>query len=171
MYLRLISRVSNAIDFADDIIGRTVSWLTLVMVVVTCAVVVARYFFNAGSIALQESVMFMHGVVFMLGIGYTLKEQGHVRVDVLHERLSERTRTIIDMFGNLLFLLPVAIFIFWTSLDYVGFAWSLKETSAQPGGLPGIYLLKTLIPLMAILLAAQGVSELLKGWIRLAGHD
>ena len=107
----------------------------------------------------------------MLGIGYTLKEQGHVRVDVLHERLSERTRTIIDMFGNLLFLLPVAIFIFWTSLDYVGFAWSLKETSAQPGGLPGIYLLKTLIPLMAILLAAQGVSELLKGWIRLAGHD
>ena len=167
MFLQLISRCSQTIDRVNDVSGRLVSWLTLAMVIVTCAVVVARYLFNAGSIALQESVMYMHGMVFMLGIAFTLKEGGHVRVDVLHERFSARTRTIVDMLGSLFFLLPVSLFLFWSSLDYVSFAWSLKEVSAQPGGLPGVYLLKTLIPMMALFLAAQGISEFLKGLIHL----
>ncbi|MBO6563647.1 MAG: TRAP transporter small permease subunit [Pseudomonadales bacterium] len=132
------------------------------MVVVTCGVVVARYVFNFGSIALQETVMYMHGAVFLLGIAFTLKEQGHVRVDVLDEKFSERTRAVIDILGNLLFLLPVAGYILWASLDYVSFSWSVKESSAQPGGLPGVYLLKTLIPIMAALLILQGLSETCK---------
>ncbi len=167
MFLQLIRRCSQTIDRINDLSGRLVSWLTLVMVIVTCAVVIARYLFNAGSIALQESVMYMHGMVFMLGIAFTLKEGGHVRVDVLHERFSARMRIIIDMFGGLFLLLPVSLFLFWTSLDYVSFAWRLNETSGQPGGLPGVYLLKTLIPLMAALLSLQGISEILKGLILL----
>ena len=111
--------------------------------------------------------MYMHGIVFMLGIAFTLKEKGHVRVDVLNERLPFKVRTIIDMLGHGLFLLPVAIFLFWASLDYVSFSWSVKESSGQPGGLPGVFLVKTLIPLMAILLAMQGISEILKGVISL----
>jgi len=140
------------------------------MVIVTCAVVLARYVFGVGSIALQESVMYMHGIVFMLGIAFTLKEQGHVRVDVLHEKFSRRTRTLIDIAGTILFLLPLSIFILLTSLDYVSFAWSLRESSAQPGGLPGVFLVKTLIPVMAALLALQGIAEILRGIVSLAGQ-
>lgn len=133
------------------------------MVITTCVIVIARYLLDYGSIGLQESVIYMHGMVFMLGIAYTLKEQGHVRVDVLNERLPRKLRISIDIVGHLVFLMPVAIFILWTSIDYVSFSWSLRESSGQPGGLPGVYLLKTMIPLMAILLILQGLSEILKG--------
>lgn len=133
------------------------------MVITTCVIVIARYLLDYGSIGLQESVIYMHGMVFMLGIAYTLKEQGHVRVDVLNERLPRKLRISIDIVGHLVFLMPVAIFILWTSIDYVSFSWSLRESSGQPGGLPGVYLLKTMIPLMAILLILQGLSETLKG--------
>ncbi len=137
------------------------------MVFVTCGVVVARYIFSVGSIGLQESVTYMHGMVFMLGIAYTLKEKGHVRVDVLHEKFSVKTRALIDIAGNVLFLIPVGSFLFWTSLEYVSFSWSVRESSAQPGGLPGVYLVKTLIPAMALLLVMQGVSETLKSIVGL----
>jgi len=147
--------------------GRVIAWLTLMMVVITCAVVAARYLFNFGSIALQESVMYMHGSVFMLGIAFTLKEQGHVRVDVLYEKFPPRVKVCIDIAGHLLFLIPFSIFILWTSLEYVSFSWSLRESSGQPGGLPGVYLIKGLIPAMAILLLLQGVSEILKGFLSL----
>ncbi len=159
---RIINFIIQFIDRLNDLAGRTVAWLTIAMVVVTCGVVIARYIFNFGSIALQETVMYMHGMVFLLGIAFTLKEQGHVRVDVLHEKFSEKTRAIIDILGNLFFLLPVAGYIFWASLDYVSFSWSVKESSGQPGGLPGVYLLKTFIPTMAGLLILQGVSETCK---------
>lgn len=168
--LGLLTRSYKTIDRLNDLTGRLVSWITLLMVIVTCAVVLARYVFGVGSIALQESVMYMHGIVFMLGIAFTLKEQGHVRVDVLHEKFSRRTRTLIDITGTVLFLLPVSIFILLTSLDYVSFSWSLRESSAQPGGLPGVFLVKTLIPVMAALLALQGIAEILRGIVSLAGQ-
>lgn len=106
--------------------------------------------------------MYMHGMVFLLGIAFTLKEKGHVRVDVLHERLPVKAQASIDIAGNILFLLPVAGYIFWASLDYVSFSWSVRESSAQPGGLPGVYLLKTFIPVMTALLILQGISETCK---------
>ena len=168
--LGLLTRSYKTIDRLNDLTGRLVSWITLLMVIVTCAVVLARYVFGVGSIALQESVMYMHGIVFMLGIAFTLKEQGHVRVDVLHEKFSRRTRTLIDITGTVLFLLPVSIFILLTSLDYISFAWSFQESSAQPGGLPGVFLVKTLIPVMAALLALQGIAEILRGIVSLAGQ-
>ncbi len=154
--------LATQIDRLSEVIGVATSYLTLLMVLVTCLVVAARYIFNLGSIGLQESVMYMHGAVFMLGIAYTLKEKGHVRVDVLYERMSVRSRAIVDLIGNMLFLMPVATFILWSSLDYVSFSWSLTESSGQPGGLPGVFLLKTLIPVMAALLILQGISEILK---------
>lgn len=165
----MTNRIVDIIEKLSDLVGRGISWLTLAMVLVTCGVVLARYVFSIGSIALQESVMYMHGLVFMLGIGFTLKERGHVRVDVFYERMSERTKTLVDMAGHLFFLVPVSVFIFWISLDYVIFAWKLRESSGQPGGLPGIYLMKTLIPVMAVLLLLQGIAEFLKGLARLTG--
>ena len=130
MISRHLHIATTAIDTINQITGKVVSLLTLTMVIITCVVVTARYLFNVGSIGLQESVMYMHGAVFMLGIA--------------------------------LFLVPFSIFILWTSLDYVSFSWSLKESSGQPGGLPGVYLIKGLIPAMAVLLLLQGISEILK---------
>jgi TRAP-type mannitol/chloroaromatic compound transport system permease small subunit len=159
-----LQQIANLIDRLNVIIGRTIAWLTIMMVLVTCIIVLARYLFNSGSIALQESVMYMHGTVFMLGIAFTLKEQGHVRVDVLHERLGLRARAVIEMTGSVLFLIPVSVVILLSSLEYVAFSWSLKESSAQPSGLPGVYLLKTLITTMAGLLLLQGISEFIKAF-------
>ena len=166
MWIKFIPRW---IDRLNDVTGRSIVWLTLMMALLTCILVVARYVLDFGSIALQETVMYMHGAVFLMGIAFTLKEQGHVRVDVLHEKFSERTKALIDIIGNLVFLLPVGGFIFWSSLDYVNFSWSLRESSGQPNGLPGVWLLKTLIPVMAALLVLQGISETLKSWLKLRG--
>lgn len=137
------------------------------MGVVTTAVVVLRYGFNAGAIALQESVLYLHATAFMLGIASTLKDGGHVRVDVLYSRLTARGQACIDLLGHCLFLLPVAGAIFWLSLPYVQASWAIFEGSPEVGGIPGIFLLKTLIPLMATLLAAQGLAEILKSLQRL----
>ena len=129
-----------------------------------------RYVFNIGAIPIQESVTYLHGIVFMLGMAYTLQEGGHVRVDILYQRFSKKNQAIVDLFGSIFFLMPVCIFIFWTSIDFVSFSWSLKETSAEPGGLPFIYLLKTLIPLMALLILIQGLAEILKSILKIRGE-
>jgi len=139
------------------------------MMLLTCGVVIARYIFNVGAIPIQESIVYLHGTVFMLGIAYTLQHSGHVRVDILYQRLSIRGKTTVDLLGTVFFLFPVAIFMLWSSLDFVSFSWSLKETSAEPGGLPFVYVLKTLIPVMAILLLIQGMAELLKNIKKLQG--
>ena len=153
-------RFVRFLDAVNELVGTSIAWLTLVMMLITCSVVVARYVFNLGSIALQESVMYLHGIVFMLGIGYTLKHQGHVRVDIFYARFSTRTRAAIDCLGTLVFLFPLGLFFLIGSLSYVSFSWSLTEGSAQPGGLPGVFALKTLIPIMAFLLLLQGLAEL-----------
>ncbi|MEM8769519.1 MAG: TRAP transporter small permease subunit, partial [Pseudomonadota bacterium] len=130
--------------------------------VITAAVVLLRYGFNAGAIALQESVLYLHATAFMLGIASTLKDGGHVRVDVMYSRLGPRAQAAIDLMGHCLFLLPVAGTIFWLSLPYVQASWAILEGSPEVGGIPGIFLLKSLIPLMALLLAVQGLAEILK---------
>ncbi|MBD3646471.1 MAG: TRAP transporter small permease subunit [Pseudomonadales bacterium] len=157
-----MTKLIDRIDRVSEWTGISIAWLTIVMMFLTCAVVIARYLFNVGSIAMQESVVYLHGMVFMLGIAYTLKREAHVRVDIIYQKLSQRSRAIIDLFGSVCFLLPVAGFIFWSSLDYVSFSWSVRESSPEPGGLPGVYILKTLIPLMAFTLALQGVNEILR---------
>lgn len=132
------------------------------MVVVTFLVVVLRYAFNQGWIARQESITYMHALLFMLGAAYTLKLDGHVRVDIVYQRCSKTTRAWIDLLGSLLLLLPVCVFIGWSSWDYVATAWTIKEGSGEAGGLPTLYLLKTSILIMAALLILQGISMTLK---------
>ena len=111
--------------------------------------------------------MYLHATLFMLGIAYTLKQGGHVRVDILQRNLSPRRQCQIELIGFVIFLLPVALFMFFSSLNYVRFSWSLLESSGAPGGLPGIFLLKTLIPIMALGLLLQGIAEALKNLVKL----
>ncbi len=137
------------------------------MVVVTVVVVGLRYGLATSSIFLQESVMYMHGAVLMLGISYALKENRHVRVDIFYARMSERRQALVDVTGHLLFLLPVSLLIFWTSLPYVANAWRVLEGSSEVGGVPAVFLLKPLIPIMSLLLGLQGLNEIVRGVQRL----
>ena len=165
------TRITQFIDYVIDLIGRCVSWLTVAMVAVVIVVVVTRYFLQMGSIALQESVTYLHAAVFLLGIGYTLKHDGHVRVDIFYRQFSPRHKAIVDMVGGVLFLLPVSLLIFIASWDYVFASWVIGETSAENTGLPFVYLLKTLMLIMPVTLLLQGIAEILKSGLVIAGRD
>ncbi len=157
--IRFLQTGIAMIDAVNEWFGRCVSWLTLLMVLVTFSIVVLRYVFNIGWIAMQESVAYMHGLMFMLAAAYTLKHDAHVRVDIVYQKCTPRVRAWIDFFGALLLLLPVAGFILWSSWDYVLNSWSVSEASRSSGGLPGVYLLKAAIPAMAVLLILQGLAQ------------
>jgi TRAP-type mannitol/chloroaromatic compound transport system permease small subunit len=163
--------LADRIDAVVRQIGEWAAWLSLGMVLVTFAVVVLRYAFDIGSIALQESVTYMHAVLFMLGIAYTLGRNGHVRVDILYERLSRRGRARVDLIGTLLLLIPVCMLIIWLGWAYVAESWRVQEASRETGGLPAVYLLKSLILIMPILLLAQGLSNAVRNWLFLAGME
>ena len=157
--------MQRTIDFIDkliDRIGRTASWLSFAMVLLVVVIVTLRYVFQFGSIALQESVMYVNALIFSLGAAYTLKEQGHVRVDILYSRLSERGKALVDLLGAALFLLPSTVFIIWISWDYVSVSWQIRERSPDPSGLSYVYLLKATILVLAGLLIVQGSAEALK---------
>lgn len=150
--------------------GRAIAWLTVLMVLVQFLVVVLRYGFDLGWIGMQESVTYLHAVVFMLGAAYTLRHEGHVRVDIFYQRFGPRGRAWVDLLGTLLLLLPVCLFILITSWDYVAASWGQLESSKEPGGLPFVYLLKTLLLLMPLLLILQGVAVILKTILVLRGR-
>lgn len=156
-----MNRVISYCEVLSEWTGRAVAWLTLAMVMVTFAVVVLRRM-DIGWIAMQETVTWMHGIVFMLGMAYALKHEAHVRVDVFYRDWTPMRRAVIDLTGTLLLLLPLAGFILWSSWDYVADAWAIRERSREAGGLPGLYLLKTVIPVTAVLLFVQGSAIVLR---------
>ena len=169
--IKQIEKLAQRLDQMNDFVGRSVSWLTLAMVLVTFVVVVLRYLFNMGWIAMQESIIYMHALVFMLGASYTLRHDGHVRVDIIYNRLGLRGRAWVELLGNLLLLMPVTLFIIWVSWDYVTSSWGLLEGSREAGGLPGVFLLKTTIPLMGLLLLLQGVANGLRALLQIVAAD
>ena len=158
--LNWLAHVTGFIDKFTDNTGKITSWLTLFMVLLTFLIVVLRYGFNIGWIAMQESVLYLHGTVFMLGAAYTLKVDGHVRVDIFYQNFSIKGKALVNLLGALFLLLPVCIFIFYISFDYVATSWRIIEKSSEAGGLPFVYLSKSLLLLMSITLSLQGVSEI-----------
>ncbi len=141
--------------------GQLIAWLSLAMVLITFLVVVLRYTLDTGWIALQESVIYLHAMNFMIGAAFTLQRDKHVRVDIFYQKFSIRSRAWVDLFGTLLLLFPVAIFIFWVSWDYVSAAWAVHEGSGEAGGLEAVYLLKSLLLVMPTLLLIQGSAWML----------
>ncbi|MEW8028612.1 MAG: TRAP transporter small permease subunit [Candidatus Thiodiazotropha sp.] len=168
--ISVLERIASLFEIINEWLGRTVSWLSLFMVLVTFTVVVLRYVFDLGWIWLQESVTFMHGALFLVGAAYTLKHEGHVRVDIFFHRFSPQKQAWVDMLGSLLLLMPVCLFIFVISWEYVIQSWSLREGSREAGGLDGVYLFKSLILLMAGLLLIQGISTVIRSLSRLMGR-
>ncbi len=154
--------LANKLESFIAFTGRTVSWLSLLMVLVTFVVVIMRYLFDAGSIAMQESVAYMHAVLFLVGAAWTLQQDAHVRVDIFYSRWSPRAQAWVDLFGTLLLLLPVMLFISYISWQYIADSWRVHEGSREAGGLPGVYILKSFILVMTTLLVLQAVANLLK---------
>jgi TRAP-type mannitol/chloroaromatic compound transport system permease small subunit len=132
------------------------------MAALTTLIVVLRYGFSIGSISIQESVIYMHGSLFLLGAAYALKVGAHVRVDIFYRNFSTRTRAWVDSLGGIVFLIPLCAFILISSWNFVSESWAMRETSAEPGGIPAVFLLKSLVPMMAITLALQGVAEVFR---------
>ena len=161
----------HAIDRFTDIVGRAIAWLTVAMVAMVMTVVVTRYFLSMGSIALQESVTYLHCMIFMLGLAFTLKNDGHVRVDIFYRNFSVRTQAQVNLAGTLMFLMPVCGLLLVTSWDYVLASWAIGETSAENNGLPFVYGLKTLMLLMPATLMLQGLAEIIRNALVLMGAD
>jgi len=154
----LVNNIEHFIDWS----GRAVSWLTLFMVIVTFIVVVLRYVFDIGWIALQESITYMHAMVFLVGASWAMQQEAHVRVDIFYSRFSKKTKAWIDLCGSLLLLLPVMVFVAWISWEYVIDSWEVLEGSREAGGLPAVFLLKSLIPVMAIMLILQALAQVVR---------
>mgnify|MGYP001817145250 CR=1 FL=1 len=156
-----LKTLSDRLDGIAERVGNAAAWLALGLVMMTFAVVMLRYLFQLGWIAMQESILYLHAALFLLGAAYTLKRDGHVRVDIFYRRFTAKRKALIDLLGSLLLLLPVCSFLLWVSWDYVTTAWSIYEGSQEAGGLPYVYLLKTLIPVAVMLLILQGISQAL----------
>ena len=157
-----MDRLIELLENLAEMTGRAVSWATLLMVIITFLVVILRYLFDIGWIAMQESTTYLHAAVFMLGAAFTLKHEGHVRVDIFHRSMNARGKAWVDLAGTLLLLLPVCGFIFWISWQYVADSWSVLEGSREAGGIPGVFLLKSLILLFPLTLMLQAVASVLR---------
>tara|TARA_R110002049_G_scaffold252264_1_gene427214 strand:- start:350880 stop:351386 length:507 start_codon:yes stop_codon:yes gene_type:complete len=154
----MLVQTQSLINRFNEWVGRSVAWFVIAMVVITFFNVVMRYGFNFGLIAVQESVIYLHSFVFMLAIGYTYKHNEHVRVDIFYSRYSDSQKAWTDLLGTVFLLFPFCIYLIFSSFEYASNSWKLLEGSREANGLPLIFILKTLVPLMPSFLLLQGVS-------------
>ena len=164
--MALIDRIDRAIDA----VGRAAAWLNLGMAAAICVVVALRYAFDIGAIFLQESVVYLHGAAFLLGLSYALQHDAHVRVDMLYARFGSRLKALIDILGHVLFLMPLCLTVAIVGTRYAMRSWAVLEGSPEVGGVPAIFLLKTLIPISAALLFAQAAALGARAFRRLRAH-
>jgi TRAP-type mannitol/chloroaromatic compound transport system permease small subunit len=169
--MRWCQLLIRSIDTVTEHSARLLAWLLAAMAVLTTLVVLLRYGFSLGSVAAQEAVTYLHATAFMLGAAYALKSDAHVRVDIFYRGLSPRGRAWVNSVGGIVLLLPFCALLLLGSLDFVAQAWSIRESSADAGGIPAIFILKSLLPLMALNLGLQGLAEILRNAVFLYnGH-
>ncbi|MGC1622799.1 MAG: TRAP transporter small permease subunit [Pseudolabrys sp.] len=157
-----MTAVADRIDRLTSALGRAAAWLALVVVLLQFALVVARYLFGLGSVWLTETVIYAHAALFMLAAAWTLQVGGHVRVDIFYADASAHTKALIDLVGALFLLLPFMVVLIWLAIPYAARSWSILEHSQEASGLPVVFVLKTLIPLFALLMALQGIAQAIR---------
>ena len=163
--------LTRAIDVLNDTIGKAIAWLALIMVMTEFTVVVMRYLFGVGSQYLQESVLYMFGTMFLLAAGYTLRNDSHVRIDILYGRATPRRKAQIDLFGTVFFLIPVCLQILWAATPFVINSWASLEGSLEGTGLPLRFVLKSVIPVFAVLVILQGIALAIRATLVLMGRE
>src|SRR5712672_4861376 len=159
---RRLAEIADRIDRLTAAIGRTVMWSGLAMVVLQVMVVLMRYVLGVGSIWLSEAIVYAHAMLFMGASAWTLQQGGHVRVDIFYADASPRSRALVDLLGAMVLLLPFCCVLAWFALPYVGRSWAILERSREASGLPLVFLLKTLIPVFAVLLGLQGIAQAIR---------
>lgn len=166
-----LKSVSQFIDRMNERIGRAVAWTALALVLVQFLVVLLRYVFSFGFIWMQESILYFHGLMFMLGAGYTLLHDGHVRVDIFYSAASANRKALVDLIGAVFFLIPLCVFTVILSWGYVLNAWNILEGSPETGGIPFFFLFKTVVWIFALLLGLQALSMAFKAILQLTGAE
>ncbi|MFP4518022.1 MAG: TRAP transporter small permease subunit [Oceanicaulis sp.] len=167
---RILAAGAKAIDTVSITVADAVRWAALALVLVTAVIVIQRYVFGVSMTKLQESVIYLHAVLFLLSSAAALLTGGHVRVDILYSRLTDKGRAWTDLFGTYLALIPMSWLILETSQSYVGGAWRILERSRESDGLPLVFLLKTAIPLFAVMMILQGASMAARAALVLSGR-
>lgn len=168
--MKTLYHIARAIDALNTRVGNAIAWTAFIMVLVQFGVVILRYVFAFSNTALSESIWYLHGLLFMIGAGYTLLHDGHVRVDVFYREASQRYRAWVDLLGSLLFLIPLCMLTVWLSWSYVINAWIVLEGSLELSGLPLVFLYKTVIWAFALVVGLQGVSTAIKACLYLMGR-
>ncbi|MEQ8194357.1 MAG: TRAP transporter small permease subunit [Rhodospirillales bacterium] len=167
---KFVASVVEFIDRLNNAIGKITAFFALAIVLIQFIVVLLRYVFGIGSIFIQESIIYAHAILFMVGAGYTLLQDGHVRLDIFYRAASRRKKDLINLIGSVTCLLPMSILIWVYSWPYVAQSWRVLESSKETSGIPAVFLLKTMILIFAGLLFAQGLSLALRSLFGLIGR-
>jgi TRAP-type mannitol/chloroaromatic compound transport system permease small subunit len=163
--------LARRIDAVQDRFGRGVSWMMLAMVVVVFADVLSRYLFRTTYVWVQELEWYLFGASYLLAAGYTLLYDEHVRVDIVHSKLSPRKKAWFDLVLFLLFFFPSCLLVIYTAWPFVRNSWAVWEGSPDPGGIPGRWALKSMIIVGFAFLLLQGISETIKRYYRATGGE
>jgi len=165
--MKFLNAYIKFIDKLNSKLGYYTSWITLLLVLITCFDVFTRYVLNESSVALQELEWHLFSVIFLMAASYTLITDDHVRVDVFYSRLSEKQKAWINLFGSIIFLIPFCVLVIYSSQNFVITSFQLKETSPDAGGLPARYILKSFIPISFMFLTLQGISLAFKSFLQI----
>jgi TRAP-type mannitol/chloroaromatic compound transport system permease small subunit len=166
----LLVKLEQRINWFSDLLGKISATLFIVLLFNVFYDVITRYAFNDVSIGMQELEWHLYAAIFLLGVPYALRNEGHVRVDVIYERLSPRQQAWIDIIGTLLFLLPFSLLVGWYGVGFAEEAYKLGETSGDPGGLPYRWVIKAVIPFAFFSIAISGIGLILKSVNTLLGR-
>lgn len=157
-----LDKISTFIDATNERVGKATAWLTTILVLLFCYDVITRYIFNSSSVAMFELEWHLFSIVFLVGAGYTLKHDRHVRVDILYAKFPPKGKAWVNLLGTLLFLIPFCLLIFRGTLPYIELSWKIDEGSSDAGGLPHRYIIKSFMLLGFVLLFLQGIALILK---------
>ncbi|MBT6725807.1 MAG: TRAP transporter small permease subunit [Deltaproteobacteria bacterium] len=160
--MNILIKISNTIDQINEFAGKVVSWLLILMIINVFIVVVLRYVFSYGAVWMQETYIWMHSIIFLVGAGYTLAYDAHVRIDLIYGKAGDQYRSVVNLICTLIFALPVLYYLFLSSLPFVERSWSIYEKSAETGGLHGVFLFKSVILLFCILFGLQFIALMIK---------
>ncbi len=169
--MRFLKELCNKIDKLNIWVGKGAAWVTLLLVLVVFIDVVMRYMFEMSFVFVQELEWHLFAFIFLIGAGNTLLKDGHVRVDIIYQRLGPKAKAWINMLGVIFFLIPGCYLIMETSSKFVYHSWSVMEVSPDPGGIPYRFVLKSCIPIGFTLILLQGISLGIKSFFTIIGKD
>ena len=168
--MRVLRAYIRFADGLNECVGRGIAWLTAALVAVVCYDVFTRYLLKNSLVAVQELQWHLFALIFLIGAAYSLKYDKHVRVDVFYSRFSPRTRAWVNFIGSVLFLIPFCAIVIISSQTFVSSAFRIGETSPDPGGLPGRWVLKAAIPVGFALLLLQGLALACRSLLAILGR-